>query len=150
MSTRDNNDLEQAVRSDQETAEFSGAASGTVNDPTQNPSRETNPSREQNPSVNPSLNPTSGTTPASGRRFNSQRSAEEHVRSLEQLVTSQTDIISTLTDRLTQITIDMDRMSNWIQRHPHHQSPTPIADPNRLQSEPSIVDLYRTAPPIGT
>lgn len=70
------------------------------------------------------------------------------MRSLEQLVTSQTDVISTLTDRLTRITIDMDRMSNWIQRHPHHQSPS--VNPNRPQSEPPIDDLYGTAPPIGT
>ena len=96
MSTKDSNDMEQPVQPVQESEEFSGAALGTVNPTTQNP---------LDPTQNPSQNPTSESTTASGRRYYSQRAAEEQVRSLKQLVTRQTEIISTLTNRLTQITI---------------------------------------------
>lgn len=153
MSERNSGESERSVppfqpaqQVDPRGAAESGAASGAVNPTTRNPTPIPLP-HTQHPAL--SARSATGTTE---RRFHSLQAATDQVTLLEQLAANQQDVITTLSDRIVQMSIDMDRISNWMQRHPHHQSSVPsqpALSPAPQQQEP-VVQPATSGPPPAT
>src|SRR5271154_2292506 len=162
MSERNSGESERSVppiqpaqQVDPRGAAESGAASGAVNPTTRNPTPIPLP-HTRNPTPIPlphTQNPALSARTTEPRRFHSLQAATDQVTSLEQLAANQQDVITTLSDRIVQMSIDMDRISSWMQRHPHHQSSDvpsqPALSPTPQQPE-LVVQPAMSEPPPAT